>query len=275
MKKWSHNKMNLIYGAENILLATHAYRNWFDAVKAIITRHEFKHIMLKNGLEIRASQEFKWLMNQIFYKRVYTPISPLQIGLDDVVVDIGAHCGIFTMFAASLTRNTIYSFEPSPHNFQILKDNISTNNLKNVILFQLALADRVGSAPFLLNHISHQENLLRYEHLNPEQLIPQKLEEYEEIMVPITTLEHIIEEYHIEHIDFLKLDCQGAEGAIFSSTPKEYLLRIKKIAMEYHDHISLLNHDDLQKILEEAGFTTLIKKKDALSPLGFLYGWRE
>src|SRR5262249_26053816 len=152
----------------------------------------------------KAAQEFKWLMNQIFYKKVYTPIPQLQIDPNDIVMDIGANCGIFTMFAASLTKNTIYAFEPSPDNFRILENNVSANGLKNIVLFPLALDSQVGSAKFLLNHTSHQENLLHYDHLDPDQLIPQKIDEYDEIIVPTTTLEQIMEEHHIERIDFLK-----------------------------------------------------------------------
>jgi len=263
--------VNVVYVAENMLLATRAYKNWFDAIKAIVTRREFTTVTLRNGLQIKAAQEFKWLMNQIFYKKVYTPIPQLQIGPNDIIMDIGANCGIFTMFAASLTKNTIYAFEPSPANFRILENNVSTNGLKNIVLFPLALDSQIGSAKFLLNHTTHQENLLHYEHLD----LSQETDEYDEVTVSTTTLEHIMEKHNIEHIDFLKVDCQGGEGPILSSTPQKYLLKVNKIAMEYHDHISPLKHDDLRKILEEAGFTTLLKKAPSPSPLGFLYGWRE
>jgi FkbM family methyltransferase len=267
--------VNAVYVAENVLLAIREYKNWFPAIKAIATRRDFTTVTLRNGLQIQASHELKWLMNQIFYKKVYTPTPELQIAPNDIVMDIGANCGIFTMFAASLTKNTIYSFEPSPDNFRLLENNVTTNGLKNVVLCPVALDSEVRSAKFLLNNATHQENVLHYEHLDVEQLYPPKIDEYDEITVPTTTLERVMEEHHIERVDFLKMDCQGAEGPIFSSTPKNILLRINKIAMEYHDHISPLKHNDLQKILEEAGFTTLVKKGPSSSPLGFLYGWRE
>lgn len=266
--------MDIAYATENVFLATREYKNWLEAIIAIVTKREFKKIILRNGFQIEASQEFKWLMNQIFYKKVYTPIPQLQIGKDDIVMDIGAHCGVFTLYAASLTKNTIYSFEPSPDNYRFLEGNIRKNGLKNVLPFNLALDGQTGTANFLINRMHHQENLLHYDHLKPDQLIPQKIEEYEKVTVQTTTLQDIMDEHQIERIDFLKLDCQGAEGPILETTSQSYLRRINKIAMEYHDHISRLKHQDLQKILEEAGFTTLLKKADGESPLGFLYGWR-
>jgi FkbM family methyltransferase len=138
----------------------------------------------------------------------------------------------------------------------------------------VALDDRIGTAKFLINRNFQEENVLYYDRLKFNQLIPQKIEEYEKVTVPTSTLQNIMDEQHIERIDFLKMDCQGAEGPILSTTPQSYLQRINKVAMEYHDHICLLKHQDLQKILEEAGFTTLVKQIDDTSPLGFLYGWR-
>jgi len=68
-------------------------------------------------------------------------------------------------------------------------------------------------------------------------------------------------------------DGLGAEKAILLSTPKAYLQRVRKIAMEYHDHLTRLKHDRLRELLEEAGFSTELKLVKGL-PLGFLYGWR-
>ncbi|HEU5226978.1 MAG TPA: hypothetical protein VFU49_04125, partial [Ktedonobacteraceae bacterium] len=41
----------------------------------------------------------------------------------------------------------------------------------------------------------------------------------------------------------------------------------------FHDGISQIKHDGLQKILEAAGFTTAVGW-DGRSRLGHLYGWR-
>jgi hypothetical protein len=83
--------VNIVYTAKNVMLATREYKNWLAAVMAIATRHEFKKVILKNGMQIEASQGFKWLMNQIFYEKIYTPTPQLQISKDDIVMDIGAH----------------------------------------------------------------------------------------------------------------------------------------------------------------------------------------
>jgi hypothetical protein len=47
------------------------------------------------------------------------------------------------------------------------------------------------------------------------------------------------------------MDCEGSEGAIFTSTSKRYLQRIKKISLEFHDNVSLLNHHQIQEVLKK------------------------
>jgi len=78
---------------------------------------------------------------------------------------------------------------------------------------------------------------------------------------------------HIDQIDFLKIDCEDSEGSILQSAPGAYLKRVRKIAMEFHDHLSELYHSDIQNILERAGFTTRLKR-DTKSPSGYIYAWQ-
>ena len=61
-----------------------------------------------------------------------------EIETDDVVLDIGAHIGLFTLFASQFcTNGKIYCFEPIKENFELLQENIKMNNLENVIILML------------------------------------------------------------------------------------------------------------------------------------------
>ena len=44
--------MDLLYVAENVLLATRKYKNWPAAIKAIAPRSEFEIVTLRNGLQM-------------------------------------------------------------------------------------------------------------------------------------------------------------------------------------------------------------------------------
>jgi hypothetical protein len=65
-----------------------------------------------------------------------------------------------------------------------------------------------------------------------------------------------MDSHNLQTIDFLRMDCEGAEGKILKSMPPDYLRRIKKIAMESHDGISTLDHNEFKSVLDLAGFKT-------------------
>lgn len=77
-----------------------------------------------------------------------------------------------------------------------------------------------------------------------------------------TNLPQIIDDNSLEKIDFLKMDCEGAEGAIFQSTPQHYLKKAKKIAMEFHDDTLQLTHTELEKFFQSAGYSTMLNWKE-------------
>jgi FkbM family methyltransferase len=69
------------------------------------------------------------------------------IGPNDVVVDIGAHIGTFSVWAAKqATSGRVYAFEPNQENYRLLEENKQLNNLPNLHLFNLAVSNQVGEA---------------------------------------------------------------------------------------------------------------------------------
>ncbi|MCG2725697.1 MAG: FkbM family methyltransferase [Elusimicrobia bacterium] len=62
----------------------------------------------------------------------------------DIVLDLGAHIGYYTLIFAKLVGNEgkVIAFEPSPNNFALLKKNIGINGYKNVILKQKAVSNK-------------------------------------------------------------------------------------------------------------------------------------
>jgi len=279
--------MGLMMKLVFIVRCIQKYDNWTNIIMALAKRQNPSQVILRNGMRFEAPGGFAWrgYVDEIVFKHAYTP-AHLQLERGDIVVDIGAHVGVSTVFAASRTQNTVYAFEPFPSSFEILKRNISVNKLCNVVLYRSAVADKVGSVSLLLSSRANTRHMLsdpvlldqleKYqtnaEHLQFESIMPGELEEYLE--VPTTTLQEIMDRNNIEQIGFLKMNCEGSEGLILASTPKSYLKRIRKIAVEFHDHLSKFYHDDMRKLLEETGFTTYLKW-DGKSPIGSLYAWRD
>jgi len=183
-----------------------------------------------------------------------------------------SHC-----FLRLRTQKEVHAFEPSPENVEFLNRNIRTNRLRNVIVHSVAVCDKTEKLTKLYLRDSVGHSLLAAEiaaFTRASHAVLPPTEKY--IEVPSVTLQHIMDNMAIEEIGFLKIDCEGCEGSIFLSTPTEYLRRVKKIVVEFHDNCSPLTHDAIQRLMEEAGFKTRLYwgfGKD--SPYGYLYGKRD
>lgn len=66
--------------------------------------------------------------------------------MGDKVIDAGANIGIFTVMSSVLVGDSglVLAIEPDPENLSGLKKNIELNNLRNVIVINIALHNESG-----------------------------------------------------------------------------------------------------------------------------------
>lgn len=174
----------------------------------------------------------------IIYHEIYNRQDYIQadcsIKPGDVVVDCGGNIGVFTSFAIDMGTSRVLSYEPFPNNFEINKKN---NSIAEV--FNLAVSNKNNETIELLytatgngGHTIIESEMYRepghFEHKN--------------IFVKTTTLDDIISENYLVHIDFLKIDTEGAELIILEGLSNENLDKIRCISLEYHH--SVFNYDD-------------------------------
>lgn len=154
-----------------------------------------------NEWRMAAYHAFRGVMEPGLTKYFCTLIKP-----GTVVVDVGANVGIFTLLAAKLLEGTgkIYSFEPTPRIYEILRDNVQVNSfleLGIVHLHQLAVTDRSGKACLsIFNNDSGHNTLFRDGKADGE------------IEVTTTSLDEILATQ--ERVDIVKIDAEGAEPLI-------------------------------------------------------------
>ncbi|MEL6718938.1 MAG: FkbM family methyltransferase, partial [Bacteroidota bacterium] len=90
--------------------------------------------------------------------------------------------------------------------------------------------------------------------------------------IEIQTLAQIIKTYHLDSIDFLKLDCEGAEYQILENLPSEIYQKIGVISMEFHDLKDVkYNGDFLRQLLIQNGFN-IVKYEYGATSMGNNYG---
>jgi FkbM family methyltransferase len=222
-------------------------------------------MVLNNGIKFMAPPNHPLIemVSEIHFQKIYTPNKKFEIGIEDIVVDIGANIGIFSTFAAKRTNSKVYAFEPYKENFQYLRKNILENNLMNIVAKEIAVSGDIGNKNLVLmnnpaGHILESKNYI------------DKNRNF--VKIPSTTIQEIFDVNKLNQIDFLKMDCEGAEGAILSSIPEKYLRKIKKMVLEFHNNVSFLHHIEIEKLFKTAGFTTRLRW-NGISPFGFIYAY--
>ena len=178
-----------------------------------------------------------------FFLDNYDRVEGFTIKEKDVIVDIGAHVGYFTIYAAKKAkRGKVISFEPSKESFKVLKNNLKINNIQNVNVENIGVRNESGTSTLYVDEDNEIGNSM---FSNDKNLIKEN--------VQVTSIPEIIKKYNIKSIDLLKLDCEGAEYEIILKLPINILNKIKRISMEVHK-IDNFDIKDIEKFLLENNF---------------------
>ena len=139
------------------------------------------------------------------------------------VIDIGAHHGIFSIFAASKGFKVL-SYEPNPINFAVLKRNSEENSDLNIKLFNEAVSNKSEFLNFNMGKTSTTGALVNsqrdWKRTN------------DDIKVQCLCINQILNEHR--NIKILKIDCEGGEYEIIKSISNNNLKKIEIFYIEVH-----------------------------------------
>lgn len=165
-----------------------------------------------------------WSFYEVFIKKEYDLV---QKG--DIVVDIGANIGLFSLFALSKGVRKIISVEPDKRNCAHLKQNL--DQFPEVTIVEEAISDKDGYIEFFTSEVSSINSTIK----NDENFSKFTKESIQSYKVPCLSPSSLINKYNITKIDFLKIDCEGGEFAFFENLDTEFLSnKISKIVCEVH-----------------------------------------
>jgi FkbM family methyltransferase len=135
------------------------------------------------------------------YEKYETELFKKLVKRGDVVVDIGAHIGHYTLIAADLVGEDgkVFAFEPAPDNYAFLVKNVGVNRYNNVVTVQKAVSNRCGTTKLLLN--------LRD---TGQHAIHNGCEDRNSLVIETVTLDGFFEDKE-KRIDIIKMDVEGAE----------------------------------------------------------------
>ena len=183
---------------------------------------------LPGGDVIHLRAAFDWdasTLEEVFYKDIYEKEYKIKPG--DVVIDVGAHIGCFTLKAAKEVspEGEVVSFEPSSENFKYLTLNVGSNNYENVELLNVAAGSEPGMAKL---HLGIRRGTNSFFSDGTVERVG--IEE-----VCIRTLDSVADELKLRKISFLKIDVEGFELEVLKGAQNILASNHPSIAMETHD----------------------------------------
>jgi FkbM family methyltransferase len=212
------------------------------------------------GGTIEVAGKFGWfraIYHEIFNLLDYYKNREKTINEGDIVVDLGGNVGIFNRWAYSQGASKVISFEPDKRYFKLLSLNADPRS----ILFNAAVADTIG-----------EFTLYQSDHLGGSTL----LGDGDGVKYPVRTytLNYLFETGLIDHIDFLKVDIEGAELHAFAGISDDNLMKVKNISMEYH-HGHLEHNEELRNNLitrmNKLGFNSYVLFMGGNNELQMIY----
>jgi FkbM family methyltransferase len=240
------------------------YKNIFTLAKDIIVKKVPNYIITRKynlKLEGPCGSDTLGMASEILYNECYTLDINFDIYKDDIVFDIGANIGIFSIYAYLKGAKAVYSFEPIEEYYEYFLKNIHRNNIdiSKINIFLYAISD-VDTKQIINISDCNEGHTLFFKNPN----------ENSKRDIQVHTLRYVIDNLKIKQIDLLKIDCEGCEGNIINSIDEFTAKKIKKVVMEYHNSISILKRDEIKEKLRKLNFN-IIKEKIINSEFSFIY----
>lgn len=211
--------------------------------------HPRSQIVFRSGVSLAApvDEPLLGLIQEIWADRCYAVGEP-DAPAGGVIVDIGAHVGVFTAWAATHYKGLrVVALEPSSRMCAALRENVAASRLHDVTAVQAACGARAGQATLYSRGAEGMNSLYKTDNYGSAF---RSLE-----TVQVVTLDEVFSRFAIERCALLKLDCEGAEYDILFNAAGGTLARIDRIAMEYHVGLAPGCPQALQDFLEGRGFT--------------------
>jgi FkbM family methyltransferase len=173
---------------------------------------------------------------------------------DLTILDAGANVGIFSVFCSPSSK-TIYSVEPTPSHYNILKEVVKP--FHNIITMNCAVWKKDQDIQFyIVDHNTTSNSAVAATNNS--------------VTVSGKTLKSIIKEYNIEHLDLIKMDIEGSEFEVINDELLEYLYPIvDNWFLEVHTYPQYCNNfNDCREIMSNTfkrhGYQTENKGNDGL-----------
>lgn len=188
---------------------------------------------------VNSKEEYKVVVGGLSERDLRSVISQ-AIRPDDVIVEIGAHVGSWSIYLAQQVKNgELHVFEPMPTNYKKLVANIELNDLDNVKTYAMALGESSGQATFYVPDTDAPVVGSLHDH---------SLSQHQ-ITVEVDTLDRRVEAMN-RPPTFLKIDCEGAEAMVLRGAAKTLAQSVRVIFIEVHPSFLANQNEDAGEMVD-------------------------
>lgn len=182
---------------------------------------------------------------------VYGQEYDVELSEYDIVYDLGANFGVYTMYALNKGVKQVYAFEPTPNNVNHLKETFKFD--KNVQIIDKAIASENKTTTFWLHPHSVGNSLINNDDNHPQWPIE----------VGCINLEQWIKDNNAKAPTIIKCDIEGAEYEFIESLSDDFFDNIHTFIVEYHVAVGR-HYFELLKRFFNLGYKIHYNYKNAL-----------
>jgi FkbM family methyltransferase len=270
-----------------------------------------KECTLPNGMDINYSSKGNLAaLKREFESDIYHKHG-IELKDGDCIFDVGANIGFFMLYLNQhLDDASVFSFEPIPDTFELLKRNAERHNNLNLQLYNFGLSDEAGTATFthypksnicstmfpqdsdeyLDNNLQYVIDKIRERGAVPRMILDRTPSFIRRLLFhlifcryyraqvsvecKLCTISDVIDEQGIQRIDYLKVDTEGAELNVLKGIRSDHWPIIRQAVIEVHDGSSGLQN--VIEILDRNGFHSVVEQpRKTLSHLRMVYAVKQ
>lgn len=151
----------------------------------------------------------------------------------DIVLDCGAHVGVFTRVALRAGARLVVAIEPAAENLACLRRNLAGEIAAGrVIVYEKGVWDH--DDVLTLSVLSYN---------SAADTFAVRVKDTPGIQLPVTTIDKLVEELKLERVDFIKMDIEGSE--------RHALAGARQTLAKYRPRMAIAAYhlpDDVEKI---------------------------
>ena len=161
----------------------------------------------------------------------------------EVLVDIGAHIGKYTLPTAKVVGNEgmVVAIEPHTFNYQTLQRNIGLNKLENVIALNLAAWNMDCELKLFTGDAAGHHSVKVNRRLGW-------------VKVKAKMIDHVLKELHLGRVDWIKIDVEGAECEVLcglDETISKYKPKIITEVFYENVHARAQNVEEMKRFMKD------------------------